>query len=114
MKNISDIVRETHLRKAMKGLVLAVMLLTVAPSSTHADDARNRGREQSSQRGPQNRGSHGRVDKGWRNHEWQAHRHWNRPAEQEPGYIYAPPLVLAPPPEYEAPGINFIIPLHIH
>ena len=61
-------------------------------------------------------------DRDWRRHETAA-RHWHH-AHPHPVYtdVYAPPVIVTPPPVYEAPvyaapaepGLNFIIPLHFH
>ena len=46
-----------------------------------------------------------RDDRDWRGHE--RHAHWGHP-----GYVYAPPVVYAPPPPVESPGLNLIIPFN--
>jgi len=57
------------------------------------------------------------VDRDWQRHEVVAHRYWHHPHYRPaPGVVYAPPVVYEPPPPpvEESPGINLIIPLHIH
>jgi len=78
---------KTCLKKIAKTLALGAVLTMGIATAAHADRGHGRG-------------GHDR--------DWHAHAGgYYRP---EPGYVYAPPVVYAPPPE--APGINLILPLH--
>jgi hypothetical protein len=116
MISLLNTAHEPHLKRVVKGLALAVVLMTGLAASAQADDMRDRGRPGNSQWAMQNRGQQKkRIDKNWNDHEWQARRYWSRPYYyQRPHYTYAPPLVYAPPPQYEEPSISFFIPLHIY
>jgi hypothetical protein len=95
--------------------VLILLIIVASMESTLADNDRGGGYQQNRhQNNGRHRGQRYDEDRNWRQHERNASRHWNNPHfEREPGYVYAPPLVYYPP-EYQPPGINFIIPLDIH
>lgn len=92
MKIISSLNGGSRLRKAVMGVALGIVLITAA-APLHAADRRDAGR----------RGGAG--DRDWRAHESRHVRGY------EPGVVYAPPVVYQPP-QYEAPGLNLIIPLN--
>jgi len=80
------------LKKLAKTLALGAVLTMGIATAAHADRD-DRGHDR------------GRHDRDWHDH---AYGHYRA----EPGYVYAPPVVYAPPPE--APGINLILPIHFH
>jgi hypothetical protein len=110
MKIISNRSGQPQLQKITRSLALGIILAMTVIESAHADDHGNRG-------GAHNRGRSAAVDRDWRDHQGRAQRYWHQPHfVPEPGVVYAPPVVYYPPPQpqYEAPGLNLIIPLHIH
>lgn len=83
-------------------LVLAAIMGTVTISSAKAD---------------WNDHGHGHGPE-WKHRGWDEHAHaayrYHHPVHvvrDEPGYVYAPPVVYAPPPPS---GINLILPLHFN
>ena len=112
MNIVSKTTSALGLQKAIKSIVMAVVLLTAFIASAHAEDWRDRGRGHG-----QNKHRPVVVDRNWNTHQYNARHYWNQPYyyRQEPRVIYAPPLVYAPPPTYyQEPGISFIIPLNIY
>ena len=90
----------TRSYKITRSLLLGLFVVALAiPSLALArDDRGERGRDD----------RHAHDD--WRGHERYAHRYYG-----EPGYVYAPPVVYSPPPPvYESPGLNLVIPFNFH
>jgi|GEM_PF-4407900 hypothetical protein len=100
MKTVTHLIGDMRLKEVLIAVALGILIITAVTALAHADDRHDRGRPVAP------------ADRGWHEHEGRAHHYWGHP---EPGVIYAPPVVYAPPPppEYESPGINLILPLHI-
>jgi len=111
MNVISSVAIHSPMKEAIKGLALSIALMALFIATAHAE-----GRQSQRGRPEQNHGRPMAIDRDWDNHQGQARRYWKQHHRQPaPGYVYAPPLVYAPQPEYyTAPGINLIIPLSIH
>ena len=90
-------------RRTLHTLVLALGMAAlmggIAAAPAHADD-------------------HWRHDRAWREHEWRRHHPHHVAVYAAPVYAPPPAVVYAPPPPppvvYAPPGINIVVPLHIH
>jgi len=112
MKPTTFPTRALSWNKTLMLLALSSLLAIAFATATHADDDRGQGHTRG---GPQHsRGHQQRYDRNWNEHERQSQRYRNRPYFEPGPQVYAPPLIYSPPPYYQEPGINFIIPLHIH
>lgn len=98
MKIIMDWICRLQMQKAMKALAFGIILAIAVTGLAHAADQHARGRPAAGARD-------------WRGHEEHNRRDWHGSGYAPAGVIYAPPVVYAPP-QYEAPGLNLIIPLN--
>jgi len=83
---------------SISGVAFGIALVMAVTGPAHADDHHARGRPAAGARD-------------WRGHEGRNQHDWHGPGYAPAGVIYAPPVVYAPP-QYEAPGLNLIIPLN--
>ena len=85
--------------KAVYAALVLALSIVAMPNAAHADWRHN------------DRRYDDRHYNAWHEHERHAYEWRRHHPHYEPGYVYAPPPVVEAP---SYPGINLIVPLHIH